>query len=116
LRPSLVDISGLSFFRKIFRGLNGGELKMFEHEKIKNIHISRYIASWYRSGGGRIYPAYFTRDPRYKSGAKTFAGWLKTLVIDGEHLTDEEVQRICSFANNGKLELEDSAKEYLSTP
>lgn len=89
---------------------------MFENEKIKNIHISRYIASWYRSGGGRIYPAYFTRDPRYKSGAKTFADWLKTLVIDGEHLTDEEVQRICSFADNGKLELEDSAKAYLSTP
>lgn len=70
---------------------------MFENKVIKGIYISRYVASWTNAGGKR----------------KGFKNWLRTLVIDGEHLTEEEIYDIYAYATNGKLELEDSAREYL---
>lgn len=90
---------------------------MFENKMIKGIHISRYVASWCKVGGGKIYPADLSLDPSFKlSKCKTFAGWLQTLVIDGERLTRDEIVQICNYATNGKLELQESAKNYLSTP
>ena len=44
----------------------------------------------------------------------SFRYWLKQLVIDGEHLTDEEVRRIYYFATNGKLELQSNASAFIT--
>ncbi len=71
----------------------------FENAIIRGIHISRYIASWNHEGG-KINTSF-----RY---------WLKQLVIDGEHLTDDEIRRIYNFAKNGKLELQSNASVFLS--
>ena len=69
-------------------------------ETIKNIPITRYIASWYIAGGNR--------------SIHRIREWLKTLIIDGEHLSDDEIELIAECAVNGKLELEGSAKRFLS--
>lgn len=42
-----------------------------------------------------------------------FKEWLKSLVINGRHLTDEEIHDILFIADNGKMELELSAKMFL---
>ena len=69
---------------------------MFENKLTSNgIYYSRYIASWRRMGG-RI----------YRGGL--FEQWLKK-----EGLTDEEVSDVLLLAENGKLELEYSAKLFL---
>lgn len=68
-------------------------------EKVRGIPVTRYIASWYRSGG-----------TNYRS---ELADWLRTLVVDGEPLTNEEVDLIADCATIGKLELELSAKKWL---
>lgn len=68
-------------------------------ENIKNIPITRYIASWYIGGG--------------KRSIHQIRKWLKTLIIDGEPLNDEEVELIAECAVNGKLELEESVKRFL---
>ena len=81
---------------------------MYENELIKGIYISRYIASWIKSGGQIGYAA------RCLGQTNNFMNWLRTLVIDGEHLTEDEIWRIYSFATNGKLELEDSAKKFIN--
>lgn len=85
----------------------------FENVKIKGIHISRYIASWIKSGG--TMKRYLnTSDPSKRRIESYFADWLRLLVIDGERLTEEEVLRIAYFAENGKLELEHSAEEFIA--
>lgn len=76
----------------------------FENAIIRGIYISRYVASWTNSGGT------FTRV-RQKCSLKD---WLRTLSIDGEKLTEDEIQRIWNYATNGKMELEHSAKDFLS--
>ena len=78
---------------------------MLENKIVRGIHISRYIASWMKSGGT------FDRSPW--CGEIAFKAWLGTLVIDGEHLTEDEKRQICNYADNGKLELETSAKLFL---
>lgn len=67
----------------------------FENVAIREIYISRYIASWLKTG-----------VPIRRGGL--FSGWLKSL-----GLNDEEINRILYFAENGKLELEHSAKAFL---
>ena len=71
----------------------------FENAAIRGIYISRYIAAWTHEGG------------KINS---SFRYWLKQLVIDGEHLTDEEVRRIYYFATNGKLELQSNASAFIT--
>ena len=67
------------------------------------IHYSRYIASWTkvcrRTDGRRL--LYF---------GSAFEEWLRS-----EGLTDEEVNDIQLMATNGKLELEESAKRFVTT-
>lgn len=74
---------------------------IFENRLIRGIHKSRYCASWMRAVGVK-----FNRG---------FKEWLKTLVIDGEHLTEDEIQEIWLFATNGKLELQESAKAWANS-
>lgn len=69
---------------------------MFENKKTHNgIHYSRYIASW-KKMGGKI----------YRGGL--FEQWLKK-----EGLTEEEISDILLLAENGKLELEYSARMFM---
>lgn len=68
-------------------------------EDVRGIPVTRYIASWYRVGGKCYYGK--------------MKEWLKSLNIDGEPLTDEEVTLIVDCAKNGKLELEETAKKFI---
>lgn len=84
----------------------------FENRLIKGIHVSRYIASWYNVGGTKV--RYLNKtDPTKRRIESYFADWLRTLVINDGHLTEDEVRYITHFAENGKLELQESAKEFL---
>lgn len=84
-------------------------MNSFENDIIKNLYISQYVAAWVVSGG--------TIDGKdLKGGKHEFMKWLRTLVIDGCKLNEAEVRRIASFATNGKLELDFSAKQYLKGP
>lgn len=70
---------------------------MFENKLTHNgIHYSRYISSW-KQAGGKI----------YRGGL--FERWLREI----EHLTEEEISDILFMAENGKLELECSAKMFI---
>ena len=70
---------------------------MFENKLTHNgIFYSRYIASWKRMGG-KI----------YRGGL--FEQWLR----EKEELTDSEISEILQMAENGKIELESSAKEFM---
>lgn len=73
----------------------------FENSLIKGIHKSRYIASWMKAYGPTI----------HRGGL--FEAWLRTLRIDGESLTEEEINEIMYYGMNGKLELQESAKRFL---
>ena len=84
----------------------------FENKLIKGIHASRYIASWVKSNG--TMKRYLNEDnPSLRRLESYFADWLRSLVINGEHLTEDEVRYIDHFARNGKIELESSAKHYM---
>lgn len=74
---------------------------MFENTVIRGIHATRYIASWVKAGG------HFGRRDR---GRFDFHDWLESL-----GLSKEEVQYIYNLAENGKLELQNSAKAYMET-
>lgn len=74
---------------------------MFENQKVRGIHKSRYVASWINSGGMRC--------------DHHFIEWLKGLKIDDKHLTANEIQEIYNYARNGKLELEVSARNFFKT-
>ena len=68
-------------------------------DMIKGIPITRYIAAWYIGGGTQ--------------SIHRVRAWLRTLIIDGERLTDDEVETIAECTVTGKLELEESAKRFL---
>ena len=71
---------------------------MLENKRIKGVHISRYLASYISNTGMfRLYQ---------------FEEWLRTLVLNGERLTDEEIGEIKEFAALGKMEFEYAAKEF----
>lgn len=72
---------------------------MFENRIIENIHMSRFVVSWVKEGGKLNYE---------------FKDWLKSLTINGRKLTDDEIRDIYNFATNGKMELEDSARRFLT--
>lgn len=76
---------------------------MFENRIIKGIHVSRYVASWWKI-------------VRKSGRTDVFIDeWLKQLIIDGEPLTDEEVMFITNFSMNGKLELEANVRNFISS-
>ena len=67
---------------------------------IKGCHTSRFISSWVRSGG--------TLNRRH--GEDDFREWLESL-----GLSKEEVDHIRYLASNGKMELEQDAKQFIET-
>jgi len=88
---------------------------MFENSLIRNIHKSRYVASWIKMGGTFCRLSQNIKDrPLVKTGRFAFREWLGTLVIDGEHLTEDEINAIYLYAENGKLELEESAAKFMN--
>lgn len=74
---------------------------MFENKLIRGIHATRYIASWGKAGG---------HFGRRDLGRFDFRRWLESL-----GLTKDEVQHIYNLLDNGKLELENSAKVFMET-
>jgi hypothetical protein len=72
---------------------------MFENKLFNDVRATRYIASWLRAGG----ELYYVED------VDNFRGWLLSL-----GLTADEVYHISNLATCGKLELENSAKKFLS--
>ena len=73
---------------------------MFENKQIRGIHATRYIMSWVREGG---------RFDRHGKGIDDFRKWLSSV-----GLSEDEIHYIEILAQNGKLELEKSAKEFLA--
>lgn len=67
-------------------------------ESINGIPVTRYVASWYIAGG--------------KQNIHKVREWLKSLVINDRHLTNEEVELIAMCTVTGKLELQESAKKF----
>ena len=67
---------------------------------IRGIPVTRYVASWYIGGG--------------KRSINQVRKWLATLIINGEHLSGEEIEELAQCIVNGKLELEVSAKRFLA--
>ena len=70
---------------------------MFENKLINGIHASRYIASWVRSGG----------DLHWDDN-RNFYKWLLAM-----GLSKEDALHVKRLAENGKLELENSAKKFI---
>lgn len=78
----------------------------FENVKIHGIHVSRYLASFYNS-------LMLLRPKDGKMRVPYFYEWLEQLTIDGEKLTEEEIEQIYNWAVCGKLELETNAEKYI---
>lgn len=74
---------------------------MFENKLTKagQIHYSRYIASWYRSGGIFI----------SIHGADGFVEWAMSVGA-----TEEEANEMHEMACCGKMELEHSAEKFIN--
>lgn len=72
---------------------------MFENKKFNEIHATRYIMSWVRMGG---------KLGHFGEGVDDFREWLRSL-----NLEEGDIDYIVCLAQNGKLELESSAKAFL---
>ena len=74
---------------------------MFENKVINGyIYATSFIMSWVRSGG---------KFDKYGQGYDDFREWLESL-----ELKTEDIEDIMFLARNGKLELEVSAKNYIT--
>ena len=74
---------------------------MFENKVINGyIYATRFIRSWVRSGG---------KFDKYGQGYDDFREWLESL-----ELKTEDIEDIMFLAQNGKLELEVSARNYIA--
>lgn len=83
----------------------------FENKIIKGVYASQYGTSWIKAGGqlgGHIY----IKGKLY-SDIQLFRRWLETLTINGEKLTDKDMNAIINICECGKLELEESAEEFI---
>ena len=69
------------------------------------LFYSRIIASWYNAGG----VIYSGCQNRITGENWRFVRWLESLGF----LTEEQIREIRHMAEDGKLELEDSAKRFL---
>ena len=74
-----------------------------DNEKIKGIHKSRYVASWDNT----------LRRLGIASCFGDIKDWLRALEIEGETLTEDEIDAIVFFAENGKMELEHDAERFI---
>lgn len=83
----------------------------FENKIIRNMYASQYIAAWYNIGG-KNNRYYVKNDARSHSD---FKDWLESLIIDGEHLTDDEIRYIDNLRSCGRLELEEHAKRFINS-
>ena len=74
---------------------------MFENKVINGyIYATRFIISWVKSGG---------KFDRHGKGYDDFRKWLESL-----ELKTEDIEDIMFLAQNGKLELEVSAKKFIT--
>lgn len=74
---------------------------MFENKVINGYtYATRFIMSWVRSGGN---------FGKHGEGYDDFRNWLKSL-----GLKSDDIEDIMFLAQNGKLELEVSAKNYIT--
>ena len=74
---------------------------MFENKVIDGyVYATRFIMSWIRSGG---------KFDKHGKGYYDFRGWLESLGLE-----DRDINDIMFLAQNGKLELEVSAKNYIT--
>lgn len=69
------------------------------------IHPTRFIMSWVREGG---------KLRRRGDGIDDFREWLKTLIIDGKPLSENDIDHIMFLATNGKMEFEYSARNFIA--
>lgn len=76
----------------------------WENKTECGIHPTRFIMSWVREGG---------HLRRRGDGIDDFRDWLKTLIIDGKPLSDNDIEHIMFLATNGKMELEHSARLFM---
>lgn len=74
----------------------------FENKTFEGIHYSRFIASWVKANGHALY------------GMVGFRTWLKSLIINDKHIPNDVIQEICNLMGNGKLELQENAKRWIS--
>lgn len=72
---------------------------MFENKIYEGIYYSQFVASWFKSGGIK---------------KAMFKEWLMSLIINDKKIPDEIIREIVNFADNGKLELEESAKKFVN--
>ena len=86
---------GIKSLKWAFRPKEFTNSKTEEH----GIHYSRYIASWYNAGG---------ESPTTLNGNTSFCKWLESI-----GLTEDEIYDISKMAMCGKMELENSAKEFI---
>lgn len=72
---------------------------MFENKIFEGIYYTRFIASYVKVRG--------------KIDPDEFRDWLKSLIINGKKLSEDQVWDIYNLATNGKMELETNLKYYL---
>lgn len=87
---------------------------MFENKIFHGRHVSIYIWSWVNAGGKFDDIRWDYNSGLYKG---KFVEWLRSLVVHGEGLTDEEIDYIIGYrhdAHSGRIEFENSAKDFLS--
>ena len=89
---------------------------MFENEIYYGVYATRFIASWLNAGG-KLKQGYLDKDGEIHYA---FKDWLKSISFmhpaNGTvtELNDAQVEHIFNLATNGKLELEDSAEDFLA--
>ena len=69
-----------------------------ENPLINDIYASRYIAS-YTNEIGTVYPTPFRQ-------------WLKSLIVNDQPLSEEDIEFLVDRAMNGKLELEEHVRRF----
>lgn len=74
---------------------------MFENKIWEGIYYSRFVASWNKVHNGKF--------RRFE-----FEDWLMQLTINGKCMDNQTAKEICEFADNGKMELEDNARQFIN--
>lgn len=66
---------------------------------VHEIPVTRFVASWYIAGG--------------RPNIHRVREWLRSLVINDEHLTEDEIEQVALCVVEGKLELQELAKTFV---
>lgn len=77
----------------------------FENKSYEGIYYTRFIMSWVRMGGQLTIRS-----------SRSFESWLRSLTINDKKIPENVIKEIMFIATNGKMELEDSANDYLKAP